>query len=615
MLFKQDIDPTKQSEPSKLLRPFIAAWHWLAPPSQAHADRQTETSRRLRAALIIAVGGGFIFTALFKGRDFRDAWRDWRAERLVTEAKRQMEEGNPINAFFNAQEAYTLSPKNENALRMNAEILVQGGREESLYFTEVLEKEGYATTRDRQLRVKAFIKLNRTKEASELLEKIMRDSPPNDEMFKLAEEVWTGKQQGTTIVRVLGEYCAQHPDDLESALRLARFQIASDDGPEFAHGLSILWKMAANDDDIGLRAIETLDSVKDIPPEDIGRLVTRLEEHPKADARHYVASLKRRIQMSQSSRARLISEAVKKYQSASRADRVPLVRWLVEEREFLHVAALVDEEDAKKEQQLLENYLTALTMLGRNDDLLRIVNDPAIAPILHPALIAFYQAHLAFVTGKPRDIIRERLIIAKVAADDEKRGMMLMALGDYCEKRLFLDVAEDAYKAAITHMKTERKGYEGLIRCTRGNGNTDGMLAATRAAKERWLDDDYFLEQYFYVSLVAGREVELSLERSLALREKRPEDSATKLTSALGYYRIGDLDMAINHLQGIDLNKCDLGQRAVFAFLAKLGGFQEAVDRTLQSMPANPQLLPQEMHFLLEARKSVVIPKETASGP
>lgn len=597
------------------MRPFLRVWHWLVPPSQAHEDRDTRMARLVRTAVVIAVPVLMMVVSFVWGRDIYGLWKDWRAERMVKEARRLAEDGSVINAVWKAQDAYNLSPENTNAIRLNGEFLTRLKRQEAIYFLEKLEKQGTATAGDRQTKVQALMNLNRRKEASDTLAKLMRNTAPNESMFKLAEEVWGARERSNIVLEVLAEYCHQHPDDLESLLRLAKVQISSPVREEEMRGLATLWKLAENPADVGLKAVETIDQIEGLSAEDGRRLVELLEKHPKAGGWHQVSALKRRIRLAPAQRARLIQDTVLKYRTAKREDRVPLVRWLVEEREFLQVAALVDEQDAKAYRPLLENYLTALTMLGRLDELARMVNDPQVIEILNKSLRAFYQAHLAFVTNKPKDEVRRLVRAARIAAESEARGDLLLAIAKYAEDRTLTDVAEEAYRSAAAMRRTERIGHEGLVRSCQANGNIEGLISAAREAVRRWPDDENFMERYLYANLLAGREIELSLERMLALREKRPDDSPTKIAAALGYYRLGDAEMSINHCQGVDLNKCTLGQQAVFAYLARIGGYDEAVETVLRAIPPDAKMLPQERTFYDQAKAAGQSSKTRNSQP
>lgn len=596
MLTDQSIDPN-QKPPSLLLRPFLAVWHWMVPPTQAHADRQSRTTVVLRSSLVVAAAVTFIGGVLFWGRDLRDLYQNWQADGLVSEARQLADSGNVINAVLKAQEAYSKSPENVGAIRLNAEFLTLMKRQEAVYFHDLLEKSGEATAQDAEGKIRALMNLNREKEASDALANLMKTAPPSDGMFKLAESVWGGTEQNAIVLNVLKEYCAKHPNDFESLLRLTKFQVISSVRPEVAKGMESLWMLAQKDGEIGIKAVDVLNSVKGLGPEDMQRLVERLESHPRATGWHEVAAMKRRIELAPSRRSAIVQEAVAKYQGLAREERVPFVRWLVEEKEFRQVLSLVEESDALAYQPLLLNYLSALTMLGRFDELGRMIENPKAAEILTKTDHAFYHAHLAFVKGKPRDEVRQKLSAARIAAQDEGRADMLLLIGDYAEKRGLLEIAIDAYDAVSKKARMERPGFEGLVRVAQLNGNMDALLKASREAIRRWPDDENFTERYVYASLLAGKEVELSLERTLRLLEKRPKDSAVKVASALGYFRFGDLEMSLNHMQGVDLNKCTVGQQAVFAFFAKLGGFDDAAKMVLKAIPSDAKMLPEETVF------------------
>ena len=601
MLTDQTIDPNAQ-KPSALKRPFIAIWHWMVPPTQAHMDRQSRSAVILRSTLVIGLAVVFVGGVLFYGRDMRDVYQDWRANRMVKEARRMADDGNVINAVLKAQEAYGLAPENTGAIRLNAEFLTLMKRQEAVYFHELLEKQGAATPEDTESKIRALKNLNRTKEASDALEKLMTNSAPTDGMFKLAENLWGGTEKNEVVLKVMKEYVGKNPDDLESLLRLAKVQVISSVRPESMAGMETLWKLSQNEGEIGLKAIDVLNALQNLGPEDMNRLVERLENHPRKSGWHEVAAMKRRVEMAPTRRSSIIQEAVVKYKAVKREERLPFVRWLVEEREFNQVLALVDVEDAMAYQPLLLNYLTALTMLGRFDELGRVIENPKAAEILTKTDHTFYQAHLAFVRRRPAEEVRLKLSAARIAAQDEGRGDMLLLIGDYAEKRNHLDVAEEAYDAVSKKPRMERPGFEGLVRVSQLNGNMDGLLKAAHEAIRRWPDDENFMERYLYASMLAGLEVELSLERTLRLLEKRPSDSAIKVASALGYYRFGDFDMSINHMQGVDLNKCTEGQRAVFAYFAKIGGYADAAAKVAKDIPAGAKMLPQEAEFLRRVR-------------
>lgn len=606
MLTNQTIDPNSPGRPKPflLLRPFVAVWHWLVPPTQAHKDRQSTVARWVAVGAVTALSLTLVIVGFVYAKPIQDRYQDWKAERLVGESRQMAEDGQMVNAVFKAQEAVSIAPDNINAIRLNTEYLTAMKRPEALYFLDKLDKKGATTLQDRQTRVRALLHLNRGKEASDLLENLL-DSAPSDALsMKLAEEVWGDSRQNSQLLRALKAFAVKHPEDQAHSLRLARIQADSGDAAEMADGLRRAWAIAGNDDDLGLQALEFLDGFASLPADEAAQLVRRLRAHPKAGGWHLVAALKRELQLNPARRVELIQEAIQSAQGRKREELVPLVRWLIEQKEPLQVLALVPEAEAKVYQPLLENYLTALTLLQRFDDLERLVSDPKVNSLLNRSISAFYRAHLAFVMRKPADEVRLVLGQARAAAEIERRGELLMKIAEYAEARGHLDIAQDCFRSTTQIAKTERLGYQGLLRTAEANGNTELMLETAIEAVRRWPDDPVYVERFLYVNLLTGRQIELSLAEALKLLEQRPGDHARRLMAALAHWRLLDARAATAFLQNMDLRHLSPGQQAVFAAIARDSGVDNAEDaaRTvIRGIPAQARMLPEERALLARA--------------
>ncbi|OYW72943.1 MAG: hypothetical protein B7Z37_23335, partial [Verrucomicrobia bacterium 12-59-8] len=277
------------------------------------------------------------------------------------------------------------------------------------------------------------------------------------------------------------------------------------------------------------------------------------------------------------------------------------IRWLVEEGEFRQVLAVLPEEDAKAHQGLLENYLNALTMLKRFDDLERLINDPKVAEVLDPTTMAMFRAHLAFILNKPAEELRAKLITAKDAAQLNGRYPALLQIARYGEDRGHFDIAEDAYRLAIKAAqrasappRIEREAFTGLIKACLANRDTESLIQASQDAVARWPDDTNFVEAQIYVSLLAGRNIELALRNAASLLKIQPNDNQRKLTVALARWRLRDTQQALQNLQYIDLNPLTEGQRAVFAAIANSGGFHNEAMGVIKAINPKASMLPEE---------------------
>jgi|UniRef100_UPI003784F5D1 hypothetical protein len=603
MLWNQNIDPTKDpaKKPFLLWRPFVAAWQWLVPPTVAHRDRQSPLARWIATFVIVSICTTLVVVGIIYAQPIKNSIKNMRAERLVKEARRMAENGQMINAVMQAQEAYQKAPESLDAIRLNFEYFTLMKRDTALYFYDKLKERDALTSADKQLYVRSLINLGKPKEASKALEELMRVEQPGEALMKLAEEVWGQREQNKPLLNVLRNYTQIHPEDKDSALRLAKVQISSGNPTEVGQGMETLWNLADQDDTLGLQTLEYINSLPSLTPEDINRLISRLKTHPKGDHRHYVTALQREVRQFPHRKKEIVTTAADKYRDKKRDQLLPFIRWLVEESEPLQILAILPEEEAKTHQGLLENYLNALTMLNRFGDVERLVNDPKIKDVLDPTTVAMFKAHLAYVLKKPAEELRSKLIAAKDMAEVNGRYPALLRIAQYGEDRGHFDIAEDAYRLTIRAAqrasappRIEREAYTGLIKACEANQNTETLLQATQAAVTRWPDDTSYVERNLYVSLLVGKNTELALRNAQKLLQIQPKDDQRKLAVALAHLRLQDIQQAVSYLQYMDLNQLSEGQRAVFASIARSGGFREEAAGVIKAINPKAHMLPEE---------------------
>ncbi len=603
MLWNQNIDPNKDpnKRPFILWRPVITLWEWLVPPTVAHRDRQSPLARWIAAFVILSICTTLLILGIIYARPLKNSYKGMRAESKVKEARQMMENGQGVNAIVKAQEAYSMAPENEDAIRLNFEYFTLMKRDTALYFYDKLKKLDVLTPADEQLHVRSLMNLGKPKEASAALEQLMRVEQPSEALMRLAEEVWGRRDQNKMLLNVLHNYTLDHPDDKEGLLRFAKVQLSSGNPSEAGLAMETLWKLAAQDDALGLLTLEFISSLPSLTPADTEKLIQRLKTHPKADDRHYVLALKLEVQQSPGRKKEIVMAATAKYRDKKRDQLLPFIRWLVEEGEFRQVLAVLPEDDAKAHQGLLENYLNALTMLQRFSDLERLVNDPKVADVLDPTTVAMFRAHLAYILNKPSEELRSKLIAAKDAAQLNGRYPSLLQIAKYGEDRGHFDIAEDAYRLAIkaaqrasASPRIEREAFTGLIKSCLANRNTEALIQAAQEAVTRWPDDTNFVETYLYVSLLAGKNIELSLRNAVNLLKIQPADNQRKLTVALARWRLQDNQQAVQSIQYIDLNPLTEGQRAVFAAIASSGGFRDEAKGVIKAISPQASMLPEE---------------------
>ena len=612
MLFSQNIDP---NDPGRrrfiLIRWVLAVWHWLVPPTQAHLDRQSGTARLMARWLVITLCLAATVVAMLYARPIHDRYKQWRAGRMVQEARSKLDHGDVVGAVIIAQKAVGLAPDFEPAVRMNAELLTMISQNEAVYFWDKLAAVGTISLEDEMGRVRALQRVHREKEAAQQLEALLKKNPAEPRLMKLGEEVWGTLQSGGVLMQVLKDYSGSHPGDRESRLRLLRLQLQVHDAEPSEIGTG-LWQLTEGTDETSLEALRMLVNMNTLDVADHDRLAARLDAHPLSGEPEHVMALGIRVLLRPAHKNLIIDEAISRVRDLKPEKLVPLVRWLVTHGEPGRVLSLLSESDIKKDEGLLTNYLNALMALGRTPDIARLVNDKSVT--LRAATRTFYQAHLALVKGEPREDVRRKLLLVLVDLTVGGQGDSLLLLGKYCQDREFYDVAEQALEAAAmsSRARIERSGFAAWIQCCKISGNTDGMARAAREACRRWPDDQSFLEDYLYAKLLQGDESEISLNRAERLLSANPKDPARKLLAGLGYWRLGETENSVVACQGVNFSLVSSGQKAVFALILHDAGplhvsqgderaFQESLKAILSPIPTNARMLPEEAEMLRRA--------------
>ncbi len=421
---------------------------------------------------------------------------------------------------------------------------------------------------------------------------------PDEETLKLASEALGQDRFQEALLPRLKQYVAEHPEDRASRLRVATLQLESGGDVAVAEALEHLWMLAAGEDAESLAALDLLTRTSRLPPEDLGRLIKRLQEHPRSQVTQRVHALKLQTQLRPDQRRAVFAQAVSQFQGANREELATVTRWLVDEREFAEVLALVDETTATGYQPLLENYLSSLTGLGRLADLQRLVQDPRVTGLLNRATLAFYQLHLDFVLQKPVTELRKRMKTATLHAEHEGRSELLLAIGNYGEARAMADLAEPAFKAALRSRRTQSSALQGLLRATRRSGNTAGHLEALEKASAEWPDNQDYRQKLLYLRLLLGLHLETSVQQAEQLLERDPRGTVPRFLTALGWARLRNPEQAALHLRQLDADSLEPGQRIVLASLARAHGLGEEASTWLRSVPTDADLFPQERSLL-----------------
>jgi hypothetical protein len=602
MLSTQDIDPSKSGKrPSAVSRALGGVWNLLVPPTQAHQDRQSPFARAAGPTVLILLCAAAIASIFLFGRPIKNSYDDWKATGLVEDAREALKAGDPTRAYIHAQEAYKRQPEHVDAIRLNAELFTRASRAEAVWFWGLLDKKGASTLDDQCGNVLALNRLGRTKEAAAALDELLLTNPSDARLIRVAVEILGQKEAQTRLIGALKTYTDKHQEDRESRLSMAKLQTHSGVSQDRRDGRVGLWALCTDEanskDKHALDALRQLATLGDLDLAESERFKKLVEAHPDATEKDHVDVMDVRYRAAPQRKDDLIAHCLTKITGTGKAKKLEaFARWLSVHDEHGRVLALLSEKDVRTNQLLLSSYLNALTFLGRNTELSRMVNDPQV--LLSPATRAFYRAHLAFVTRKSAEELRPLFLSALVGAEGEGLSQMLLTIGEYGEKKGFLDIAEQAYKSAARDTKVDRKSFVGLIRTATHMGHTDEVYAAAREAARRWPDAQEFQERAIYTSLLLGQDLETCLARADRLLQTNDKDPMCKLINALGSWRLGDEQSMAAYCQNLDIADLRDGERSVLSGMVRAAGYKAEAGLLLGYInPATP-MLPEERLFL-----------------
>jgi alkylhydroperoxidase family enzyme len=268
-------------------------------------------------------------------------------------------------------------------------------------------------------------------------------------------------------------------------------------------------------------------------------------------------------------RTQLIDAAVARYSDADPAAKRSFGVWLNGRGEYERTIAFLPIEEAFKRKDHLLVCLDAMAALKRWGEIERILEIKGVP--LNDAYREVFLARSALELGSATGA-EMHWKLARLAAEPSPE--QLIFVGSYAEKIGQLGEAELAYRKLATSATTARPAYEALLRIAERKGSSALRREILTAMHERWPKDTAVSNDLAYVNLLAGLEINESLEVARKLVEQSPGSLAHRTTLALAACRKGDPASALSVYKGLDIpwERVGPGQRAVYAAVLGLNG-------------------------------------------
>ena len=493
-----------------------------------------------------------------------------RARRLATKAEAEMRAGNWQEATFKSRDAYQIKPDEPVALRMVARVQ---GRTGHFAGAATLWKQlvalGAATPADRQEYAETLLLSGRVPEAGIEIQKLLRERPEDTVLLRLATR-WAASEGDSAAARDFAAKAVRlDPANGEGRLMLGVLQLTSGVDALRTTGIQSLMELGREPTKAGIEALRQLGTQPGLPAETRETIAGLLKKHPEATIDHRLLAMEIEIALHPANRAALIDAAIGQYKNAEPAVKRTFGVWLRLQGESERLLTFLPVEEGFKRKDLLLVCLDALAALKRWTEIERVleIRDVPLDDSYREVFLAISAKEL----GSPM-ASEMHWRSAHIAAGPSPEQMGYV--GSYAEKVGELDQAELAFRSLTANAKTARPAWEALWRIAERKRDPEMLREILGAMHKRWPKDSAVSNDYAYVNLLQGREIEESFDTARRLVEQSPGSTAHRTTFALAAFRKKDPAAALSMYQGLQFpwDRGAAGQRAVYAAVLGLNG-------------------------------------------
>jgi predicted Zn-dependent protease len=547
-----------------------------------------------RKRMWIGLGIGIVVLGLIAAFGARPAYRQlktWRAHRFVAEGEALLAQQKGQEAYGKAQAAFQLSPLDPPTVRLMARVLSAFGQEQAIPFWNQVLESGKATDADRRELAATAIRQRQWAIAEQQLNLLLRTNPPTVETLRLSSDFLLARGDIPQALRYARNAAATQPGDSGLRLFLGQRLLVSTNSAEQLEGKQTLLAVSAGSDTNALEATLLLASAVRLNPEEAASCAQRLLAHPARTLAHEFLAFDLQLRANPANRDSVIEAARRRYPPLGDEALLQLGRWLNRNREFERVLGVLSASKAFTSQDFFLVHLDALAGLGRWADVESALTAKNVP--LDPFNIAVYRVRVAKELGQA-DLVPLYWTQAHRRAAENPQSLLYLA--QYAERIGATEEAIKAWRRLTSFPNTSRMAFLSLVRLIQQASPDLRTLRDTlRQMSEQFPDDPAPRNDWAYLSLLLGEDIEAARAAATALVQKQPNMLSYRITLALGHLRAGDRPAAAKLLQGfqIDWTATLPGWQAVHAAVLAANGQLEEAGRATKKIPIS-QLKPQE---------------------
>lgn len=320
---------------------------------------------------------------------------------------------------------------------------------------------------------------------------------------------------------------------------------------------------------------------RDLPPEVVQEIVPLLRSHPLAGESQKLVALDLEISAHPEQRTAILEREEAVYKAADPGRLRAFAVWLNTHGEWERTLRMVPEERAAQRKDLLLVRLDALAALKRWTDIQSILDDEK-AP-LDQVYKEVFLARSAMELGQ---VTAASLHWTRAHTEAASSAEQMWFVGRYAETLGQTDEAERAYSSLKASSLTARPAYEALLHLTEKKRETVAQRELLSEMHARWPQDAAVSNDYAFLSLLLGKEVEGCLLTARQLVAQAPSSLPHRTTLALALLRTGDAKGALDVYKGIQItwDRVAPGARAVHVAVLGANGLGDEARQEVRSL-------------------------------
>lgn len=468
------------------------------------------------------------------------------------------------------------------------------------------------TAAERLLLAEALIATGKLPEAKDALERVPQETEVNARRLELQAAVLKAEGHTQEAQAVVRHALNGQTNDPQVRLQASQENMRSAFPEVRQQGREELWETARLKTEVALPAIQALLKDASLTAAQASELLALAESHPLKPRDLTLGAVSALMRLKPEQRTALVREQVRRFTEEGQGTREETAVWLMREREYDELRRLVPASLAVKSRELYPILMQTLAQQQRWKELEEFLTapNPPVDRGLVTLALAEVKAHLEPDKREARLLIDRTIEAAKV----EGNLPVLRGAAGLAEKHHLADSAALGYQAAAEKANAAGQVNDAVSDLQKAATlalaakNTEVLLSAFRKLHELRPSSSAFAEEFVYLRLVLGVEIETVDLKNLGSGAEVVADAQMtvdrmppELLQALVAYRLGDTEtMRANVASLQDASRLPAGQRAVVAGLLSMAG---KVDRAYQIAEKIPGglLLDEEMVFLKKA--------------